>query len=81
MGAALSDIVSDYLASYNDSDLIADYPEFSEIIVEDFRKLNGGEEVNDTNLQSVAEDYLIHEVQLTDEEIAELKEKLMEKNE
>jgi hypothetical protein len=55
MGAALSDIVSDYVASYNDSDLIADYPGFSKIIVEDFRKLNDGEEVNDTNLQSVAE--------------------------
>jgi hypothetical protein len=79
MGAKLSDIVSDYVASYNDSDLIEDHPEFSEIIVEDFRKLNNGEEVNDTNLQSVAEDYLIHEVQLTGEEIAELKEKLMGK--
>jgi hypothetical protein len=76
MGAKLSDIVSDYLASYNDSDLIADYPEYSEVIVEDFRKLNGGEDVTDTNLQRVAEDYLKHKVQLTGEEIAELKEKL-----
>ncbi|GHT69818.1 hypothetical protein FACS1894110_20050 [Spirochaetia bacterium] len=76
MGADLSDIVGDYLASYNDDDLIADYPEFSEGIVEDFRKMNGGEEVNNTNLQSVVEDYLKNKVQLTGEEIAELKEKL-----
>jgi hypothetical protein len=76
MGAKLSDIVSDYVASYNDSDLIEDYPEYSEFIVENFRKLNNGEEVNDTNLQSVAEKFFKRKVQLTDEEIAELKEKL-----
>jgi predicted protein tyrosine phosphatase len=76
MGAKLSDIVSDYAASYNDNDLLADYPELSEVIVEDFRKLNNGEEVNDTNIQSVVEDFLKHKIQITGEEIAELREKL-----
>ncbi|GHT52129.1 hypothetical protein FACS1894106_0180 [Spirochaetia bacterium] len=76
MGAKLSDIVRDYIASYNDKSLIDEYPEFTGFILEDFRKLNGGEEITDANLQGAAEDFLEHKVKLTRDEIAELKEKL-----
>jgi hypothetical protein len=78
MGASLNDIVRYYADSYNDSALIDDYPEFSDSIVEDLRKMNGGEEVNDQNLQSAAEDFLKNKVQLTQDELAALKEKLKE---
>jgi hypothetical protein len=76
MGANLRDIVRDYVDSYNDSALIDDYPEFSESIVEDLREMNGGEELNDKNLKSAVENFLKNKVQLTQEELAALKEKL-----
>jgi hypothetical protein len=78
MGAKFSDIVRDYVVSYNESAMTdEDYKEYSKIIVDYFLEMNGGEEVTEKNLQSVAENFLKHQVQLTRKELAALKEKLM----
>jgi hypothetical protein len=75
MGAKLQEIVADYVDSYNDSTMTGkEYKEYSQIIVDLFREMNGGGKVSDKNLQSVAEDFLLHKVKLTGKELAGLKE-------
>ncbi|AEF85269.1 putative lipoprotein [Treponema primitia ZAS-2] len=74
MGAKLREIVADYVASYNDSTMTRnEYKEYSQIIVDLFREMNGGGKISDKNLQSVAEDFLLHKVKLTRKELAGLK--------
>jgi len=80
MGAALNDIINDYLKSFNSIFNSSIYGEVnkqdSHIVTHILSAMGNNMPVNDENLQSIAEDYLIKTIKLSTVEIGLLKSKL-----
>ncbi|MDR2144538.1 MAG: tyrosine-protein phosphatase [Treponema sp.] len=83
MGAAIEEIIDDYLKSLLDEELFAprgspQYKRDSAVVHEILAKINNGEMVTVENLREAAERYLVTKVALTMTELGLLKEKLAE---
>jgi hypothetical protein len=81
MGAAIEEIIDDYLKSLLDEELLAprDSPQYksdSAVVLEILARLKNGETATDENLRGAAERYLVTKVALTAPELTLLKEKL-----
>jgi hypothetical protein len=81
MGAALCEIIDDYLKSLFDEDLLAphDSPQYkadSAVVHEILTKMNNGKPVTEENARDAAEHYLITKAALTPPELDLLKERL-----
>jgi len=80
MGAKLDDIVNDYLKSFNsifDSSIYGeDNKKDANIVIQILSTMGNYMPINDQNLQSIAENYLISKVKLSAIEIGLLKSKL-----
>ena len=79
MGASIDDISRDYLESFSssyDSSIYTGADNDGSLMVMQLLSVMGGPEINDQNLQGIAENYLMRAIGLTAEEIAQLKKKL-----
>ena len=79
MGAALDDVINDYLRSFNsifESSIYESQKADSRVAMQILSVMSGSMAINDQNLQSVAEIYLQKSIGLSAEEIELLKRKL-----
>jgi hypothetical protein len=81
MGAAIGEIIDDYLKSFFDAELLTarDSPQYrlnSAVVHEILTKINNGEMVTEENLREAAERYFVTKAALTAPELDLLKERL-----
>ena len=80
MEANLKEIVDDYLKSfesiYNSSIYSGAKREKFQVVIKLLSEIGGSKKINDQNLQSIAENYLINNIRLSAEEVDLLKRKL-----
>lgn len=80
MDASVEEIYKDYVKSYeNYFHVKTGYPSLwrnRKIIADLFKEINNGKPVDDSNIKQVAMKYLTEKVGLTQEQIAQLQEKL-----
>ncbi|HKM05975.1 MAG TPA: tyrosine-protein phosphatase [Sphaerochaeta sp.] len=80
MGASVDEVVEDYMASYENYYGVKRgtqrYATISKIILNLFSDINGGKRVTNKNIKKVAENYLLNQVKLSQEQLDTLKNNL-----